>query len=179
MVEGAFFFILAFVVFVGIIMASENLTTAMLIASLLTNFLVLSLYMGKIKKLCGPDDTTAGFDSSNTTSSDDTSADNIDPDGGIPSYNNPNTNYAENTMYRDQYIAAGNFKDSYFTYSAPQMCDVGIQGIDNANIVLNRANQRDKKCFDGLASKNANYFKPHFGSEFVDSENKIWWDENQ
>lgn len=42
-----------------------------------------------------------------------------------------------------------------------------------ANLTMRR--YRDKEAMDGSLVKDANYYKHHYGDEFVNEENKPWW----
>ena len=48
-------------------------------------------------------------------------------------------------------------------------------GIDEANTRQVQLRTRDKRVIDGHITKNANYYKRHFGKELDESENKRWW----
>lgn len=47
--------------------------------------------------------------------------------------------------------------------------------FDEANARMASLRQRDKKCTDGWVTKNANYYKKHFGRELAEEEAKRWW----
>lgn len=47
--------------------------------------------------------------------------------------------------------------------------------FDEANARMASLRQRDKKCLDGWVTKNANYYKKHFGRELAEEEAKRWW----
>jgi hypothetical protein len=43
------------------------------------------------------------------------------------------------------------------------------------NAIMAQRRSRDKKCMDGWASKDANYYKQHFAEELDEAEAKPWW----
>lgn len=47
--------------------------------------------------------------------------------------------------------------------------------IDESLSRLAPLRQRDKKAIDGYVTKNANYYKKHYGRELDEEENKRWW----
>ncbi len=47
--------------------------------------------------------------------------------------------------------------------------------IDNMNTRLARERERTKKCSDGWASKDANYYRYHFADELDYEEKRPWW----
>lgn len=51
--------------------------------------------------------------------------------------------------------------------------------VDEKATVLSELRQRDKKCLDGWASKNANFYKKNFSDELDKSERKRWWGQNE
>jgi hypothetical protein len=55
-------------------------------------------------------------------------------------------------------------------------CDLyAHQGGDEAIARYRIAKSRERKTIDGWASKNANFYKKHFGNELQESEQKRWW----
>jgi hypothetical protein len=47
--------------------------------------------------------------------------------------------------------------------------------FDESNARLAALRQRDKRAMDGYVTKNANYYKRHFGRELEDAEKQQWW----
>jgi len=55
-------------------------------------------------------------------------------------------------------------------------CNLGNHlGFDELNARIVSQRTRDKKCMDGFVTKNANYYKKHFGRELDEAENRVWW----
>ena len=168
--------ILSFIIIIAIISLCDDLSSAMLIVSILTNFIVLSLCLKKIEKNTVAD--VAAYKGRDEFITPDTAkpsaAANIGP-GASGAATNDTPQYNETPMYDQTHINAQNFKDSYFSYPSPKLCDVSTRNIDNSNISLARSRARDRRGTDGWVTKNANYFANNYGTEFADEENKEWW----
>lgn len=171
--------ILTFVIMIAVILLADSLTTAMLIVSLLANFLVISAQFGKIHKKV----TTGSVGPAATTLQS-----NMIPDGtdqvqqselfvekALP-YEDQETN-----IYGPFYDMWHSYQDTYTSaYDTPQI-QVGVSAaecnynVDEANAIMAQRRARDKKCSDGWVTKDANYYKHHYGSELSESEDKQWW----
>lgn len=86
-----------------------------------------------------------------------------------------------NYMYSKDMIEHEAYNTSYSEcYKAPMpvIRDSASEidnSIDSANALMAQRRARDKKCSDGWASKDKNYFKIHYGWELDESEKKPWW----
>lgn len=63
----------------------------------------------------------------------------------------------------------------------PAKLPIGVSGgereydVDTNSVMNGIARARDRKCTDGWASRGADYYKHHFGSELDDTEARVWW----
>jgi hypothetical protein len=78
--------------------------------------------------------------------------------------------YSNYDYYRQSYL------NSYkpVTPHAPHAADTGYT-IDSAMARLGQARTRDKQIADGVAVRDANYYRYHFADELERSEAKPWW----
>lgn len=83
-------------------------------------------------------------------------------------------------MYGPEYDAWQTNQTSYSEcYNEPQLplfascAESG--GVDARLSLLAQQRARDRKCMDGVVSKNADYYKFHFADELEQSESKPWW----
>jgi hypothetical protein len=133
----------------------------------------------------GTSDPSQSTDSSSPADDGDAGQDDSDPFnfGGAGDPTNRtmtiNKTLKDKPVYRDNYLIAGDFKDSYFLYPAPSFCGVKEPSIDNANVLMARQRMRSKRCIDGVIAKTADYYASHYNTEFVDSENAPWWGQNE
>lgn len=71
------------------------------------------------------------------------------------------------------------YKMTYFDYPkvtpyAESSPDLQL-GVDQSCAYYAQRRTRDKKQMDGIATKDANFYKYHFYDELEQSENKPWW----
>ena len=166
------FIVLTFVICVAVILLADSMTNAMLMISILANFLIISSHFGKINKmslksaipgLFGPachNNVDGVVESDQSDLSDQTDQPTAQPGQAAKD---------EHDSYRTGYMGYSAAPTTIFTPSEKNYT------IDNANIQMAQRRSRDKKCTDGWVTKNANYFKYHYAGEFEESENKPWW----
>lgn len=87
---------------------------------------------------------------------------------GSNAYYNPNGfKWMENETYTNCYEPPAYDIENCNLYS--------YLPFDEANARMASLRQRDKRCIDGWVTKNANYYKKHFGRELAEEEAKRWW----
>ena len=74
--------------------------------------------------------------------------------------------HSYHTSYSDCY------KEPHIINSVP---DATNYSVDAAAAYVTQQRTRDKKCSDGWAMKDANYARYHYGGELDDAENRVWW----
>jgi len=159
------FIIFTFIVIVGIISIVDDLTSAMLIISILTNFLVINSQFSKIskvqvkKKPKKSQESLGEFEDRSNGRQEDVNVP-WDTNGG--------------SMYGTDYDNWNAYKSNY---NKNIICDLtnGGSGIDAMNAVMVQKRSREKSTIEGMITKNADYYKYHFGDELEEQENKPWW----
>jgi hypothetical protein len=167
---------------IGIIQIMGDLATSVLVVSLLTNFIVLFLCMRKVSSIKQNEAAKTPASSSTTTmanfleSGEDFAADAPNP---LNPFEQPP---ALAPMYTPEFMGDhSRVKDTYMeAYPKKGICDVGITTMDDNNVQIARfRGNRDKQAIDGGVVKNADYYKAHYGTEFEESENAVWWGRNE
>ncbi len=163
MIFNIYFVILTFIVILVIIYLSESITTAVLVVSLLTNFLIISSQLSSIE-ISGP---APNYGISRFTG-----------DNEQPQSEPEDQDYHEQDPEWDQYYVN---HSSYTTaYEAPKPvvamdASESTVGVDSANVLMaQKKGSRDKKCSDGWASKTADYYRYHFNDELEKTEARDW-----
>ncbi len=169
--------ILTCILIIIVIILADNLTTAMLIVSLLANFLVIGVQFNKISK--GSLNVGAQNWPTASNPAPQASAETVREAGSGPS------EYPQEGLYGPFYEMWDAYRNSYTScYDKPQIyvhghgCDRGYD-MDGANAYMAQQRSRDKKALDGWAVKDANFYKHHYGNELDDAENKPWWSRNE
>jgi hypothetical protein len=164
------FIVMTFVIIIAVVLLADNLTSAMLIVSLLANFFVISGHFNKLSKnILGISATNWGKPPAKPI------AEEVVAPVAVPA-DNQNTN-----LYGEDYERYHAYQDSYTgCYNEPKpvvgmSCSENSSGIDAMNAIMAQRRARDKKCMDGVASKDVNYYRHHFGSELDEAEAKPWW----
>ena len=169
--------VFAFLVVLCVVMFSDSLASAMLIVSLLANSLVITSQFHGLTKLSSIDITIGDADEETAN----TIADKFSPPTPPQRYPadgvNPFTDiYGPEYERYHAYHGPADDPASIGMYRTP----VGIScsdrgGVDANNVNLWQRRARDKRCTDGWASKDANYFRHHYAKELDDTENRVWW----
>ena len=160
------FIVLTFIVIIAVIITADNLTTAMIMISLLTNLLVISSYFRKISKLDGIAESIVSGEPEPIV--EDNASTNIEDDQSSNIYGDDYNNWY---AYKASY---DNVPDNIvFPGSA-------TASIDTMNIAQTQHRaKRANKSIEGAVSKDANFYKYHFASELDEAENKPWWSRNE
>lgn len=172
------FIILTFIIIIAVILLAENLMTAMLIVSLLANFLVISAQFGKISKnildiSAVPSKPSPKTEPQKTTSNSDEPSEHSGP------------LEQDTDLYGPLYELWHEYNNAYTDcYNQPQMvvgasCAERTYNVDEANAFMAQKRARDKKCIDGMVTRDAAYYAYHFGDELDESEAKVWWSKNE
>ena len=170
------YLILTFIVVVAIILLSPDLTSAMLIVSILANVYVLTTLNYK-HRMSGKKEN---LDSPATPPQQPPSPPAIPPAGlRLPSLYGPA--WDKYSAYKDDgptgWAGCNIPGGSCGTVYNPNV-DIPegtVMIIDQANVELARRRARDKLALEGQVLKDANYYKYHFGDELDISEKKRWW----
>lgn len=165
-----------FIVVLAIVIMADNMTTALLVISLLTNFLI--IYKIIKKSIVGGKSESAD-DIDKDEQIDFTTSDSLDTNTSIEplDVNILNEGYiygAENQEY-----------EIYKGYNRRPISNIyesagSVEGVDARNIKINQLRgQRNKDTIESIASKTSDYFKYHFEEELKNEEAKRWWGNNE
>ena len=190
MYVSAAFIILTFVVVIAAILLSDTIQSAASIVGLIASFFVILTHCHNLSKntlsvgvtneklssgkkravIEDLDFGSCGVGDSLCCGSMLPNSPTVNPQACDQNTNLYGSNYEEHQAYNTSYT------DSY---KQPQpynvTCGDSSTGIDMANALMTQRRARDKKTSDGWASKNADYFKLHYGDELAESEGKLWW----
>lgn len=164
------FFALTFIIMIAVVLLADSMLSAVLIISLLVNFLIIASKYGQIAR--NELDVSIDDIKSKKNPAVETSIDHNAPEPPID-------------MYGPFYEMYHSYHTAYTDcYDAPQMavgasCAERSNSVDAQNTLMAQRRARDKKCSDGWVTKDANYYKHHFGSELDDTENRVWWGRNE
>lgn len=175
--------ILSFIVIIAIIFLADDFTKAVLIISLVTNFLLICGELCAISEKHResrkePDldmkrDFTAGGDNSanNGANNSVNSIQQGDVDLIHDTVVDPNHPYGEDY---DNYMKYKEVEPMKLTVAPDD--DMNATSIDaKMNQFADKRRLRDKRAIDGRVSKTANYYKYHFDGELDETEKRVWW----
>lgn len=157
---------LTFIVIIIVILLADTLTHAMIIIALIANVMLLAgnkipevnFTMGKPTEV-KPATNTAPM--VNSEQKHDYASQQVDIYG--PYYEQ----WHAYTKSYDDYPPA----DARLAYSASE----AAHNVDLLSTQMTQRRARDKKCMDGLVTKDKYYYQHHFGGELDNSEAKPWW----
>lgn len=156
------FIIFTFIIIIVVIILSDNLTNAILIVSLIANFLIISTQFSQITK-----DTFVSKNNNNHV--DDDIVDNED----LTKYHESiyGSDYDNWKLYQNQ------ITDSMQPAVPGIACGDRDSSIDTAgvNLTIKRGGMRDQNQINGALLKNADFYKYHYGNELKESEDRPWW----
>jgi hypothetical protein len=176
-----------FIVIVAIILLTPDITTAILIVSLLANFLIIYTKCGEVTVdlfAGGGQGALAAKASKEPPAASATPTPAADTPPGAPggqdAQSAAETDWQNPNMYGKKYEMYHAYNDSFNTcYDEPKpvvtaACDSGANA-DIALAFINQRRARDKKCYDGISLKDANYYGYHYSTELKEAEEKRWW----
>jgi len=166
------YLILTFIIVIAIILMSPDLTSAMLIVSILANVYVLTTLNYKHR--------SSGKKENLEASAQPPSPPAIPPAGlRLPALYGPA--WDKYSAYKDDgptgWAGCNIPGGSCGTVYNPNV-DIPegtVMSIDQANVEMARRRARDKLALEGQVLKDANYYRYHYGDEFDISEKKRWW----
>lgn len=178
---GILFIILAFIVIIAVVYLSPDLVTAMLIVSLLANFLVISSQCMQMHK-----HITVSIDGS-SDSSDNNSEPKVDLTKDLtkdtPNDASNDASAPEVTppvdMYGPAYQCYDKVRQTY-TVDLPESRVLNsysekTNDVDVDNTIMAQKRFRAKRAMDGATVKNADFYKYYYGDELEVSEARPWW----
>lgn len=169
--------VLVFIICIALILLSPNMLTVMSIA--VNAMLITVLFNPNILRIEIPSWGASTEDSANTSAASAASA------ASAITNNNPQQSegFANDNQTVDLY---GPYYEMWHSYHDTSMyepprpvvgatCAERSQSVDMANVFMAQQRARDKKCSDGWAVKDANYYRHHYGGELDQAEAKAWW----
>ncbi len=174
------YLILTFIIVIAIILMSPDLTSAMLIVSILANVYVLTTLNYKHRAGAKKENFDGDTAQPAAPVAQPPSPPAIPPAGlRLPSLYGPA--WDKYSAYKDDgptgWAGCNIPGGSCGTVYNPNV-DIPegtVMSIDQANVELARRRARDKLALEGQVLKDANYYKYHFGDELDISEKKRWW----
>jgi hypothetical protein len=159
--KNILFILLTFVVILAIIILADNVITALLLVSLVTNFLIIYSQFIRVSKPKNKDREPEK----------EVNLLGVLPD---PVPDNSKEKDLPMQMYKTLHYDYDNYKDTQGLYDVkPYPGDVA--SVDTANTLMARRRARDKRCTDGWLTKTSNYYKYHYANELAEEEAKPWW----
>jgi hypothetical protein len=162
-----------------VIIMADNPITAVIIIGLLVNILAVSAYWRQLRTYVSanvvnwgeaPDDEDVAVEQN------DSAEEKIEEISKIPTLEDQNTDlYGVNQEQYDGYITA---YSTCWKEAKPvilKSCSEQDYSIDSANALMAQRRARDKRCYDGWASKDADFYRHHYAEELDEEENKPWW----
>lgn len=137
--------VITFVLVILVVLLSDNMTNAVLIISLITNFLFITVYFSKL-----------------TQKDDINFAEQFSSDHPMNMYG---PKYTKWDSFKET-IDHNNLKPHEYNYR---------QNVDDLNAKIGNDRMRDKRTITGAINKTADYYKYHYGSELDEEEYKPWW----
>jgi len=181
------FLFLTFAVVIAIILYADSLRSAFVLVAALINLLFLVSRQGlldhtnlviNVQAESPPVDLTEDLTAEPADSATDPVTTLVD---GEEVYDEIDDTDRSGDMYGPMYGEWDSYRSGYNTsYDKPTIA-VGASAaeknysIDEANALMVQRRTRDKKCSDGWLTKDADYYKYHFGNELNEAENKEWW----
>jgi hypothetical protein len=171
------FIVLVFIVMIAIVLLSNNLTTAVLLVSVIANIIIMSSpSLGK------------NFLSLNATEWGETPEDPepvpevvIPEPEPVPEPTAPFEGDQSTNMYGMDHEKYHGYHTAY-TDCYPEVkpviaasCSERDLTMDGANAFMAQKRSRDKKVMDGVASKTSAYYRQHYAEELDEEEAKPWW----
>ncbi len=180
------FIILTFIVIVAVVLVADTVQTAATIVSLIAGFFVITTHSRDLSRGLTLGIQNWGIPISGTGSRDDTNAD-ADADTAAEAPSSCQRSQMPGEFDQNTNLYGGKY-ESYHAYNAsygdcyreprPVVVDSVAEAdtsVDAANCLITQKRARDKKCSDGWASKNSDFYKYHYGNELEESEAKPWW----
>lgn len=162
------FIILTFIIIAVIILMADSMMTSMLMMSLLANFLAVSAHFSRLYDQItinvAPEVTPEAAQEVVKKEPLEPAQDSESEEA--PAYDSSYGPYYE--AWQAHHTAYGDCYDIPTAHGSEY-------SVDNSNALMAQKRARDKKCSDGWASKNADYFKYHYAGELNQAENKPWW----
>lgn len=166
--------VLTFVVLIAIVLLADSVTSAMLLILLVVNLYVGLCQCGALETLTDPSEVNLTKENMEPDVLDKSKNSDLTADSTIASEQIP-----QPSMYGvdyDIWQANNASSDIYPTPQLPVFASCGEKsGVDAQLSLLALKRARDKRCADGAAVKNADYYKFHFSDELEQTENKPWW----
>lgn len=180
------FVFLTFIIVVVVILMTPDLTTAMLIVSLLANLLVIASSVTSLHKqqlnvssiFSPPPPPEPAPEPEPEPKKED---DEKKPLGGPNLQSEMDDPQSTLSMYGPAYTKFNGYKSTYSScYDPPGpvyavSCGENTSTLDAAAVLLAQRRTRDKQAMDGAMLKTADYYKYHYSDELDLEEKKPWW----
>jgi len=182
--------VFVFVLIVAAIFIADNLTTAVLLISLSTSFIIMLHHLSNISIR----DIFTSRDQPRESVISGHDVDLTKTQGGSAHWGTPNPDSAtvqKEEIKRPPYEIYGKAYEKYninkLTYETGYPTSVvpvdgasdAVNGVDATNVVMAQKRMREKRAMDGAIVRTANFYKYHFADELEEHERKRWWGNNE
>lgn len=166
---------LSFIVIIIIIYLADSLSTAVIIITLIVNFVVICVHLSNID-CCDSSSQQLGGAAANPTAATDIGPPVMALMPAQPMVPGEGGDYG--SAY-DIYAHANEYTPEPSVFPLQYGPAEGVVGVDSAATIIAQRRARDKRAMTAAATKTADYYKYAFGDELSSAEAKRWWGENE
>ena len=156
---------LSFVVIIIVIFMADSIASAVLIITLIVNFVAICIHLSSIE--CDEPVKPSSIDIAVS----DATAASIGPPVMADAPSGYGAEY-------DTYSHVNEFVQQPTAFPLQYGPAEGVVGGDAANVIMAQRRTRDKRAMTAAATKTAEYYKYHFADELSEAEGKRWWGAN-
>lgn len=194
------FAVLTFIIIIIVILTADSIITALAVSALLLNILAVSSRWKQLRRKFASLNTVgwgmAPEDDEDAKESSEDAKESASEDDELPprklSLIEENRITPVNTVEDQNTNLYGRAQEEYDGYNTAytdcwrkpkpalfKTCGEQDQSIDAANVMMAQRRARDKRCMDGLVSKDKYYYRHHFAGELDEAEEKVWWSRDE
>jgi hypothetical protein len=170
------FIVITFVVLIVVILMAPDIITAIMLCGLVLGYLYVC---GKVTPLS----IKHSLDNTNNANTDNTLDMYPIPEIKPAVEDLPAAGEMAGGLYGSDYDVWQSNQESY-SIDSDRVLPIGrspseLGGVDAQLALLSQQRARDRKCLEGAASRNADFYKYHFSDELEKAESLRWWGNNE